>query len=68
MASGAKKEDVALSVLYPFVELLMYELPNQELSVLYGRPTVNYGEQIFLYNPPYAPRKYDKRIGTPAIV
>ena len=26
-------------------------LPNQELSVLYGRPTLNYGEQLSLYVP-----------------
>ena len=26
-------------------------LPNQELSVLYGGPTLNYGRQLFLYFP-----------------
>ena len=26
-------------------------LPNQELSVLYGGPTLNYGGQLFLYVP-----------------
>ena len=26
-------------------------LPNQELSVLYGGPTLNYGKQSFLYVP-----------------
>ena len=26
-------------------------LPNQELSVLYGGPTLNYGEQLSLYVP-----------------
>ena len=26
-------------------------LPNQELSVLYGRPTLNNGEQLSLYIP-----------------
>ena len=26
-------------------------LPNQELSVLYGGPTLNYGGQLFLYLP-----------------
>ena len=26
-------------------------LPNQELSVLYGGPTLNYGVQLFLYVP-----------------
>ena len=30
-------------------------LPNQELSVLYGGPTLNYGEELFLYVP-YMPR------------
>ena len=24
-------------------------MPNQELSVLYGEPTLNYGEQLSLY-------------------
>ena len=43
-------------------------LPNQELSVLYGGPTLNYGEQLSLYVPLYAARKYDRRVGTPAIV
>ena len=33
----------------------MGSLPNQELSVLYGGPTLNYGEQLFLYVP-YMPR------------
>ena len=28
-----------------------YELPNQELSVLYGGPTLNYGRQLSLYVP-----------------
>ena len=28
-----------------------HPLPNQELSVLYGGPTLNYGEQLFLYVP-----------------
>ena len=41
-----------------------YPLPNQELSVLYGVPTLNFGEQLSLY----AARKYDRRFGTPAIV
>ena len=27
----------------------MTPLPNQELSVLYGGPTLNYGEQLSLY-------------------
>ena len=26
-------------------------IPNQELSLLYGGPTLNYGEQLFLYVP-----------------
>ena len=26
-------------------------LPNQELSVLYGGPTLNYGRQLYLYVP-----------------
>ena len=39
--------------------------PNQELSVLYGGPTRNYGGQLLSL---YVPRKYDKRFGTPAIV
>ena len=26
-------------------------LPNQELSVLYGGPTLHYGEQLYLYVP-----------------
>ena len=26
-------------------------IPNQELSVLYGGPTLNYGEQLSLYVP-----------------
>ena len=29
----------------------VYRLPNQELSVLYGWPTLHYGEQLFLYVP-----------------
>ena len=28
-----------------------FALPNQELSVLYGGPTLNYGEQLSLYVP-----------------
>ena len=30
---------------------IQQELPNQELSVLYGGPTLNYGEQLSLYVP-----------------
>ena len=29
--------------------LCNYSLPNQELSVLYGGPTLNYGGQLSLY-------------------
>ena len=29
----------------------MFILPNQELSVLYGGPTLNYGRQLSLYFP-----------------
>ena len=29
----------------------LHTLPNQELSVLYRGPTLNYGEQLFLYVP-----------------
>ena len=31
-------------------------LPNQDLSVLYGGPTLNYGEQLSEFSP-YVPRK-----------
>ena len=31
--------------------LKLVMLPNQELSVLYGGPTLNYGTQLFLYFP-----------------
>ena len=44
-----------------------FQKPNQELSVLYGGPTLNY-EGLIPVCSPYAPRKYDKRFGTPAIV
>ena len=29
----------------------LHPLPNQELSVLYGWPTLNYGRQLSLYFP-----------------
>ena len=37
--------------LVAYFELITYLLPNQELSVLYGGPTLNYGEQLSLYVP-----------------
>ena len=38
---------LAMSVLY--YHNYIQSLPNQELSVLYGQPTLNYGEQLSLY-------------------
>ena len=29
----------------------LFKLPNQELSMLYGGPTLNYGRQLSLYFP-----------------
>ena len=43
-------------------------LPNQELSVLYGGAHSQLWETTLLVFSSYAPRKYDKRFGTPAIV
>ena len=34
-----------------FLCLFVTKVPNQELSVLYGEPTLNYGEQLSLYVP-----------------
>ena len=33
------------------IRLEVWHIPNQELSVLYGGPTLNYGEQLSLYVP-----------------
>ena len=36
---------------FRFVLACKLALPNQELSVLYGGPTLNYGKQLSLYVP-----------------
>ena len=44
-------------------------LPNQELSVLYGRPTLNYEGQLSVYVPHMLRVNMTRsRFGTPAIV
>ena len=45
--------DLLSSMTYPFsyTEKEQVNLPNQELSVLYGGPTLNYREQSSLYVP-----------------
>ena len=40
-----------LSILVFMLRYLLFIVPNQELSVLNGGPTLNYGEQLSLYVP-----------------
>ena len=48
-----RSEEIAASsgtrVHYAWSPLTTKLLPNQELSMLYGGPTLNYGEQLCLY-------------------
>ena len=50
MRSNSFDKQLAAKITLAFFQTCALQ-PNQELSVLYGGPTLNYGEQLSLYVP-----------------